>query len=55
MQYYDIVRFYQKRNNRRHEIIRSGLTLEKAQEWCNKEDTRKEGAWFDGYAKAGTY
>jgi hypothetical protein len=32
------------------EVIETGLTLEAAQEWCQREDTRGEG-WFDGYTR----
>lgn len=30
------------------EVIRTGLTLEEAQEHCQDESTHGEG-WFDGY------
>ena len=30
------------------ETIKTGLTLEEAQEHCSREDTHGEG-WFDGY------
>ena len=30
------------------EIIKTGLTLEEAQEHCSREDTHGPG-WFDGY------
>jgi len=43
---YKIIRF---RFNGDNEVIRTGLTLEEAQEWCSREDTREEGVWFDGY------
>jgi hypothetical protein len=44
---YSIVRF---RFNEENEIIKTGLSLEEAQEWCKREDTYNpvEG-WFDGY------
>jgi len=32
----------------RRSVIKSGLTLDQAQEWCRRDDTRGEG-WFDGY------
>jgi hypothetical protein len=47
METYKIVRFHQNAEN---EIIRTGLTLEEAQEWCQREDTHGDG-WFDGYTK----
>ena len=46
---YNIIRFYS--NSNKKEIIRRGFSLEQAQEWCNREDTREEGKWFDGYEK----
>ena len=49
MQTYTIKRFY--KNHNRNKIIRTGLSLEQAREWCSREDTRKEGIWFDGYIK----
>ena len=30
------------------EVIRTGLTLEEAQEHCKRDDTHGPG-WFDGY------
>lgn len=44
---YSIIRFWFKKEN---EVIKRGLTLEEAQEWCNRQDTSGNG-WFDGYAK----
>lgn len=35
-----------------HTTIKSGLTLDEAQEWCNDEDTHDMDAadpWFDSY------
>jgi len=38
-----------------HAVIKTGLTLEEAQEHCNDESTHGEdadrGPWFDGYDK----
>jgi hypothetical protein len=31
--------------------IKTGLTLEEAQEHCNDPKTRKDGEWFDGYTE----
>jgi hypothetical protein len=42
---YSIVRFNFEGEN---EVIQTGLTLEEAQEHCNREDTHGDG-WFDGY------
>lgn len=44
---YTIVRFKFKGRN---EIVKTGVTLEEAQEWCNREDTHGEG-WFDGFRR----
>jgi len=42
---YKIIRF---RINGDNEVIKSGLTLEQAQEHCQCDDTHGKG-WFDGY------
>jgi hypothetical protein len=45
---YKIVRFY--RDDIPSEVIRTGLTLEEAQEHCNDPRTSNlEEGWFDGY------
>ena len=47
---YKIVRFtfgeYDK-----NKTIKRGLTLEEAQEHCQRDDTHEAGVWFDGYTK----
>ena len=53
---YKIVRFcFNSDHDDHHAIIKTGLTLEEAQEHCNDESTHGEdaqrGAWFDGYDK----
>tara|TARA_R100000781_G_scaffold105657_1_gene69486 strand:- start:254 stop:508 length:255 start_codon:yes stop_codon:yes gene_type:complete len=50
MQKYKIVRFF-KEDGKNSVIIKTGLTLEEAQEHCQRPDTRKEGVWFDGFAE----
>ena len=45
---YSIWRFYSKR--RPPKLIKTGLTLEQAQEHCSDPKTSKEGDWFDGYS-----
>jgi hypothetical protein len=42
---YSIIRFKFKGEN---EVIKTGVSLEEAQEHCNREDTHGDG-WFDGY------
>ena len=57
---YKVVRFYM--NHRTTRVLRSGLTLEEAQEHCSSKETssatcsnakarRVGGSWFDGYDK----
>ena len=51
---YKIVRFKYPNISKPVRIIRTGLTLEQAQEHCSRPDTRGgegETAWFDGYEK----
>ena len=43
---YKIIRFKFEGKNR---VIKRGLTLKEAQTHCRRDDTRKEGLWFDGY------
>jgi len=49
---YKIIRFYRDRNKLGYpgRAIRTGLTLEEAQEHCQRDDTAGEG-WFDGYTE----
>ena len=46
---YKIVRFFRERD-KPSEVIEHGLTLEQAQEHCQRDDTRGDG-WFDGYRR----
>ena len=49
-QMYKIVRFcFDNNNPDHHKVVRSGLTLEEAQDHCQRDDTREAGVWFDGY------
>jgi hypothetical protein len=48
---YDIVRFHFQGDN---VVMDTGLTLEEAQEHCQREDTHGDG-WFDGYVVADGY
>ena len=48
---YKIIRFYSPSQDRENKIIKTGLTLEEAQEHCSRKDTREEGVYFDGYDK----
>lgn len=45
---YLIIRFFQGLK-KRPRVIKTGLTLKEAQEWCNRQDTSKPFKWFDGY------
>lgn len=47
MSTYKIVRF---KFNDESEVIETGLTLEEAQEHCQRDDTHGDG-WFDGYTE----
>ena len=64
---YQIVRMYQKESSRHfRRIIKSGLTLDEAQEHCKDPETSsstcttaakrrltaQRGPWFDGYNQA---
>jgi hypothetical protein len=42
---YSIIRYRFKGDN---ETVRTGVTLEEAQEHCQREETHGDG-WFDGY------
>jgi|TARA_R110002020_G_C16044034_1_gene753958 hypothetical protein len=47
---YKIVRFcFDNDHEDHHKVIRTGLTLEEAQEHCQSDDTHEPGVWFDGY------
>lgn len=47
METYKILRFHFKDGS---EVIKTGLTLDEAQEHCSSEESHGEG-WFDGYTK----
>ena len=44
---YKIIRFKFQEDS---EVIKTGLTLEEAQNHCQREDTHGNG-WFDGYSE----
>ena len=58
--YYNIYRYYNKLG-KKPKLQATGLTLEKAQEWCNDPETSSKTAtkkrsrcryeWFDGYSR----
>jgi hypothetical protein len=51
METYKIIRFcFDENDPDHHAIIDTGLSLEEAQEHCNREDTHGPG-WFDGYTE----
>jgi hypothetical protein len=47
METYSIVRFYA--GVKKSRVIKTGLTLEEAQEHCQRDNTHEKGVWFDGY------
>ena len=49
METYTVYRYCRECGKEREEI-KTGLTLEEAQEHCQRYDTCGEG-WFDGYTK----
>lgn len=48
---YEIFRSYAPKYNRETEVVKTGLTLEEAQEYCSDPDTAVEGYYFEGYRK----
>ena len=48
---YKIIRYYSPHLDQENEVIDTGLTLEEAQKHCQRDDTRSEGEWFDGYTE----
>lgn len=50
MKTYKIIRYFHPDENKRNEIIKTGLSLEEAQLHCRSKDTQKEGVFFDGYS-----
>lgn len=48
---YVIIRFYHPSVGKQDRPIRTGLTLEQAQEHCSDPSTRKDGEYFDGYTQ----
>jgi hypothetical protein len=48
---YKIVQYHFDENHPNHrKVIKTGLTLEEAQEHCSDESTHGDG-WFDGYTE----
>jgi len=48
---YKIIRFYHPSQTKYNETVETGLTLEEAQAWCKRPDTRQDNVYFDGYDK----
>jgi hypothetical protein len=48
METYCIVRHYAARG-KPNEIIKRGLTRDEAMAWCQRDDSRLAGVWFDGF------
>jgi hypothetical protein len=42
---YKVIRHYKTAPNK---VIKTGLTLAEAKDWCRRDDTHGDG-WFDGY------
>ena len=49
MKTYKIIRFYAPGIDKDNETVKTGLTLEEAQDHCRDPDTREDGVWFDGF------
>jgi len=50
METYSITRFYAPHINKDSYTVKTGLTLEEAQEHCQDDSTAcPDGEWFDGY------
>ncbi len=50
---FEIVRFYAPSVFKENKVIKTGLTEAEAQDHCQRDDTRKEGVYFDGYRSMG--
>ena len=50
---YKIIRYFAGRS-KRAVTIKTGVTLEEAQEHCQRDDTHEDGVWFDGWTKEET-
>ena len=46
---YKIIRFFHPSQNKEPEDRAGGLTKQEAMDHCEREDTRKEGVYFDGW------
>jgi hypothetical protein len=51
MESYKIVRIYHPSQNKNNRTVKTGLTLEEAQEHCQDDNTKLEGVYFDGYTE----
>ena len=47
---YMIIRFWMD-NAKRKTIVARGLSLDDARRNCQREDTHKDGVWFEGFTK----
>lgn len=49
---YKIIRYCKDDEHPEHKkVIKEGLTLAEAKEYCESEESHEKGVWFDGYTE----